>query len=173
MTQNLIEKMIFEIDSEISNDSKYILLEIIQKEFIESDKNDNKKYILLLKNFTKTKTESFYLHMFYHYKNDNTINKKRNSILTNLNLWMNNIYDLGDGNLTENKNLNINMNQTQKKLVGSRFIDVSNMNNRSNTPNLSNKDKTQDLKSDLKKILLDVWYAVEFFKNNKFIIKSF
>ncbi len=40
--ENLIEKLVFGIDTEISNEAKYIFLEIIQNEFI--DKNKNAKY---------------------------------------------------------------------------------------------------------------------------------
>ena len=162
---NIIKKLIFDIDTAITENTKYVLLEIIQKEFAEKEKYKDEKYKNIFKNFPTINSSSHILYMFMNYNDDKVINMKRYDILSGIETF---IEDLTEERTSPQSTLNNTMGQ--KKLIGSKYIYVDDFKNSTQNQQVKQK-KNLKIQNDLSKILLNVWYVVEFFQNNQFIIK--
>jgi hypothetical protein len=135
------------------------LLEIIKK---ECEEKQLEKYYKLTKDFPFQYLESHIVHMIYNSSNKN-ITQKREKILSNLEDF------LDSYTKTKPKQYSKSTHELlpQKKLVAGKLVYTRTNYNNSNSYNYNydNYDN-YDINKKLDEMLLDVWYMIEYTKNN-------
>ena len=155
MTQNsIIEKIIEAHETILDFKTKAVLLELIGKRLV----GGQEKYEKIAKNFKFTTLDSFIVRVLFTVQNDLNINNKKQILINNVNCLL----DLLNKHCNTLTTLQIN---SETKLIGGRVVRVIH-----NVDN-NNIQTKNDIKKIIDKLLLDVWYIIEYIGNNSIQIK--
>ena len=136
---NTITNIILSHETPFPISTKYVLLEIIEREY-----STNESYKNMFINFQKEHNESHYAYVLYNTINNVNITTKRQNIVRNLPLLLEHVSTYSN-----------NQNTKTTKLIGGKLITSQ-----------TQKQQT-DLSPILNALLFDVWYVMEFVNINK------
>jgi hypothetical protein len=152
---SIIEKVVINHKTVISDITKHALLELIGRKLKE---NKDTKYNQISKNLVISELESFIVYAILNVTNDPNIINKRENILDNMYTFLDLLNDVQ------------RPNTAPVKLVGGILRKSKNNSSYDYEEQNNNSQSSDKIKELLDLLLMDIWYIVEYVNNNKPLI---